>query len=287
MSDPKQAKLPCSDVEMHEEKRLSNLDEMDWAIEDDSRISSEDSIDEDVDEPVGAHDAEFTHDSRWRSKDNRCLYADAGEESSDDEYKCEQYEWLRDEEMDKLAKERGRARVEELVRLEALEGKATPNENLIEEMESLWTADVGPPPVDAGFLYDSDSSTDGDCSMNSCVSAPDPSMAPQRYAHVGDCARLLPLSIRRIREFFDGRCGVTRALCHERARAGRDDVTIIPAEAQFAGAYTVEVVARPDEDQDLMTLIQFRTPDVGGLDQLAGLSTASDASSPSAATSGT
>ncbi|KAL2277532.1 hypothetical protein FJTKL_15369 [Diaporthe vaccinii] len=105
---------------------------------------------------------------------------------------------------------------------------------------------------------------------NALVSVNYPSMDTKGWAYVGDCARLFPQCIQRIREFFEGRPGITRAQCHEHVRllVGRADATVVPAEAQFAGAYTVEVTT-PGQDKDSMTLFQFRASgaDVGGADR--------------------
>ncbi|KAI8962892.1 hypothetical protein F5Y11DRAFT_347086 [Daldinia sp. FL1419] len=100
-------------------------------------------------------------------------------------------------------------------------------------------------------------SSDKDCSMSDDGRS---SMDPERWDHVGDYAGLLSRSIRRTREFFNSRRSVARAMCHEHVRglASRDDVTIIPAEAQFTGPYTAEVVT-PGEDQDFMTLRDRQT----------------------------
>ncbi|KAI1201198.1 hypothetical protein F5X97DRAFT_290662 [Nemania serpens] len=130
---------------------------------------------------------------------------------------------------------------------------------------------------DGEGLSASDEDRYEDDSDRSCASVDYPSMDSKRWVHVGDCARLLPQSIQRIWEFFEGRHGVvTRAQCHEHARqlAGRDDATVAPAEAQFAGAYTVEVTT-PDQDQhSMMTMLQFRASDAGATDQASGPSLA-------------
>ncbi|KAK0612384.1 hypothetical protein B0T17DRAFT_602812 [Bombardia bombarda] len=248
---------------------FDELDAREDPIDDDTDASSiEDGTDEEMDEAAEAQDAEDVPDDPWRPRGHR-------EEDDKNFFESNSFE------LTDLIAGRGRVRLKELKRPEELEGYT--GELLKEEIskelaECTLTADGSQPAAgdedhtmeddDGSSSSDEDSSIDDDDSspaidegsseekdcfkddnMSSCASVDYPSMDSTRWVHVGDCARLLPESIQLIREFFEGRRGVV-------------------TRAQFAGAYTVEVTT-PDQDQhsSIMTLVQFRAPDVNGTDQ--------------------